>query len=44
MVGRAIRGTKAGGNDESTVFTVVDNLPGFRDVSRAFLNWEDAWA
>lgn len=44
MVGRAIRGTKAGGNDESTVFTVVDDLPGFRDVSKAFLNWEDVWA
>jgi superfamily II DNA or RNA helicase len=43
MVGRAIRGTRAGGNDESTVFTVVDDLPGFRDISQAFLNWEDAW-
>ena len=44
MVGRAIRGTRAGGNDKSTIFTVVDNLPGFRDVSQAFLNWEDVWA
>lgn len=44
MVGRAIRGPKAGGTETCDVITVVDpNLPGFGDVAEAFLNWEDVW-
>ena len=44
MVGRGIRGPKAGGTKECTILTVVDpNLPGFGDVAKAFLNWEDVW-
>lgn len=44
MVGRAIRGPKAGGNVEAEIVTVVDNqLPGFGQVSEAFSNWEDIW-
>ena len=44
MVGRAIRGPKAGGTDACTVVTVVDPaLPGFGDVASAFSNWEDVW-
>ena len=44
MVGRAIRGTKAGGNKEAEIVTVVDyNLPGFGSVAEAFTNWEDIW-
>ena len=44
MVGRAIRGPKAGGTEACEVVTVVDpNLPGFGDVAAAFLNWEDVW-
>lgn len=44
MVGRAIRGPRAGGTDTCDVVTVVDpNLPGFGDVAAAFLNWEDVW-
>ena len=44
MVGRAIRGTKAGGNAEAEIITVVDQqLPGFGKVSEAFSNWEDIW-
>ncbi|MHB8804600.1 MAG: DEAD/DEAH box helicase [Coriobacteriia bacterium] len=44
MVGRAIRGPRAGGNAEATIVTVVDRgLPGFGDVGDAFLNWEDVW-
>jgi superfamily II DNA or RNA helicase len=44
MVGRAIRGPKAGGTETCEVVTVVDpRLPGFGDVAAAFLNWEDAW-
>ena len=44
MVGRAIRGPKAGGTATCEVVTVVDpTLPGFRDVADAFNNWEDVW-
>ena len=45
MIGRAIRGPKAGGTETCEVLTVVDpSLPGFGDVAAAFLNWEDVWA
>lgn len=45
MVGRAIRGVKAGGNSEATIVTVVDSsLPGFGRVEDAFTNWEDVWS
>ena len=44
MVGRAIRGPKAGGTETCEVVTVVDpGLPGFGDMAAAFLNWEDVW-
>ena len=44
MVGRAIRGPKAGGTVACEIVTVVDpSLPGFGDVAEAFLNWEDVW-
>lgn len=44
MVGRAIRGVKAGGNKEAEVVTIVDfELPGFRSVAESFDNWEDVW-
>ncbi|MHA7965814.1 DEAD/DEAH box helicase [Paenibacillus sp. CAU 1782] len=44
MVGRAIRGVRAGGNAEAEVVTIVDQeLPGFRSVSESFDNWEDVW-
>ncbi len=44
MVGRAIRGPKAGGNSSAEIVTVVDyNLPGFGSVAAAFNNWEDIW-
>ena len=44
MVGRATRGTKAGGNAAAEIVTVVDQqLPGFRDMTEAFANWEDVW-
>jgi len=45
MVGRAIRGTRAGGNMDAEIVTVTDpNLPGFGDVAEAFTNWEDVWS
>jgi len=44
MVGRAIRGRRAGGNTDAEIVTVVDTkLPGFGDISEAFMNWEDVW-
>lgn len=44
MVGRVIRGPKAGGTPTCDVVTVVDpTLPGFGDVADAFTNWEDVW-
>jgi DNA repair protein RadD len=44
MIGRAIRGKKAGGNSIAEVVTVVDTeLPGFRSVADSFYNWEDVW-
>lgn len=44
MVGRAIRGPKAGGNISAEIVTVVDiTLPGFGDLASAFTNWEDVW-
>lgn len=44
MVGRAMRGPEAKGNDTCVISTVVDiNLPGFGDMAEAFTNWEDVW-
>jgi len=44
MVGRAIRGPKAGGNSNAEIVTVVDTaLSGFGDLAAAFTNWEDVW-
>ena len=45
MVGRSIRGPRAGGNPRAEIVTVVDRqLPGFADVAQAFANWEDVWS
>lgn len=45
MVGRAIRGPRAGGNACAEIVTVTDpGLPGFGDVAEAFANWEDVWS
>lgn len=44
MIGRAIRGERAGGNKTAEIVTVVDTgLPGFRNLWEAFTNWEDIW-
>lgn len=44
MVGRAIRGPKAGGNKSAEIYTIIDtSLPGFRSIEEAFHNWEDVW-
>ncbi|MFQ5469986.1 MAG: DEAD/DEAH box helicase [Gammaproteobacteria bacterium] len=43
MVGRAARGKRAGGNDRCDIYTVIDALPGFTNMSEAFEHWDDAW-
>jgi superfamily II DNA or RNA helicase len=44
MVGRAIRGRLAGGNENAEIVTVVDTqLPGFDSPAAAFENWDDVW-
>lgn len=44
MVGRALRGPRAGGNETAEIVTVIDPaLPGFGDPAEAFTNWEDVW-
>ena len=44
MVGRAIRGKRAGGNETAHIFTIVDSeIPGFEDLSEAFNHWNDSW-
>ena len=44
MIGRALRGPLAGGNAQAEILTIIDrDLPGFRDMSEAFQNWEDVW-
>jgi len=44
MVGRAIRGVRAGGNPTAEIVTVVDHsLPGFGTVAESFSHWEDIW-
>ena len=44
MVGRAIRGPRAGGTESCVIVTIVDpELPGFGNVWEAFTNWNDVW-
>lgn len=44
MIGRALRGPKAGGNVEAEIVTVTSpELPGFGNPAEAFTNWEDVW-
>lgn len=44
MVGRVLRGPRAGGTPDCEVVTVIDtDLAGFGDVSEAFKNWDDVW-
>jgi superfamily II DNA or RNA helicase len=43
MIGRAARGTRAGGNKNCRILTVVDRLPGFRSLGEGFEFWNDIW-
>ena len=44
MVGRAMRGKKRGGNAECNVYTVIDDIPEFTNISHAFEYWDQSWA
>ncbi len=44
MVGRALRGEKAGGNLTAEIVTVLDEgIEQFNSIEAAFSNWEDVW-
>ena len=43
MIGRVMRGKKAGGNEICKVVTVKDPIYGFRDMSESFEYWEELW-
>jgi superfamily II DNA or RNA helicase len=43
MIGRAMRGPRVGGNQESVIVTVQDQIPGFRTIYESFTHWEDVW-
>jgi superfamily II DNA or RNA helicase len=43
MIGRAARGTRAGGNESCRVLTVVDRVAGFRSLGEGFEFWNDIW-
>ncbi len=44
MVGRGIRGLKAGGNAKAVIATVVDpSEPAYGSIAHAFTNWDQMW-
>ena len=43
MIGRAARGTNAGGSETCRILTVVDRVPGFRSLVDGFAFWDDIW-
>lgn len=44
MAGRAMRGSKSGGNKECNIYTVMDDIPEFQSIEIAFEYWNDMWA
>jgi DNA repair protein RadD len=44
MVGRALRGKLAGGNESAEIVTIIDEgIDAFKSIELAFSNWEDVW-
>ena len=43
MVGRAARGPRAGGNTTCRIITVIDQIPGYRNIAEGFGYWENIW-
>lgn len=44
MAGRAMRGSKSGGNKECRIYTVMDEIPEFQSISIAYEYWNQMWA
>lgn len=43
MVGRGMRGPKAGGNKNCEIVTIVDNIEEFENITDIFMAWEETW-
>ncbi|MBA4719453.1 MAG: DEAD/DEAH box helicase [Nitrosopumilus sp.] len=43
MAGRAMRGTKNGGNKECNIYTVMDDIPEFQNIHIASEYWNKMW-
>ncbi|MBA6349916.1 DEAD/DEAH box helicase [Colwellia sp. BRX8-9] len=43
MAGRAMRGIKSGGNEKCKIYTVLDNIPEFTSLDKAFGHWNSNW-
>jgi superfamily II DNA or RNA helicase len=44
MAGRAMRGSRSGGNRECNIYTVRDDIPAFTSVAQAFTHWDRLWS
>lgn len=43
MAGRAMRGKRSGGNEHCKIYTVLDNIPEFTSLGKAFGHWNSNW-
>lgn len=43
MAGRAMRGKRSGGNKHCKIYTVLDNIPEFTSLNKAFGHWNSNW-
>ena len=43
MVGRVLRGPLSKGTDTCEVFTIVDEIQGFRSIYEGFSYWDEFW-
>lgn len=43
MAGRAMRGAKSGGNETCTIYTVLDHIPAFNNISIGTAYWNNIW-
>lgn len=43
MAGRAMRGKRSGGNEYCKIYTVLDNIPEFTSLGKAFGHWNSNW-
>jgi len=43
MVGRVLRGPNSNGTESCEVYTIVDEIQGFRSIYEGFSHWDDFW-